>query len=181
MNNRIYQSPDLYTVLSNRLLTSLHSLQSSLDVLRSHRPDFAPRTGFIWPIVEAPTTDTLAKKQPTEEDAGDVDPGSESLQKKSVATTSTAKKQQNILPLVNAMRTTAAHSTASFVQRSSESVPPDVQRDISRSSATPAPNREETPTKVGARTPAPQEPVRPPLPGGKKKRKRMSSTTAGAG
>ncbi|EIN13638.1 MED6-domain-containing protein, partial [Punctularia strigosozonata HHB-11173 SS5] len=50
MNNRIYPSPDVYAVVANRLLTTVHSLQSSLDTLRRHRPAHAPRTGFIWPI-----------------------------------------------------------------------------------------------------------------------------------
>ncbi|TEB39329.1 MED6-domain-containing protein, partial [Coprinellus micaceus] len=49
-NNRIYQSPDLYSLLSNRLLTSVSALQTSLDILRKKRPDYTPRQGFVWPI-----------------------------------------------------------------------------------------------------------------------------------
>ena len=136
INNRIYQSPDLYTVLSNRLvcnifnakksfhfrlsskfplisfhsqLTSLHALQSSLDVLRTHRPDFTPRTGFIWPIVDAPSADSLAKKRATEGSLDVANESSDSLlaaansdenqqQKKTgpVSSSTAPKKQENI-------------------------------------------------------------------------------------
>ncbi|EEB92403.1 hypothetical protein MPER_09092 [Moniliophthora perniciosa FA553] len=63
MNNRIYQAPDVYTVLSNRLLTSIYSIQTSLEALRTHRPDYTPRTGFVWPIIDPSLADDGNKKQ----------------------------------------------------------------------------------------------------------------------
>ncbi|EAU93412.2 hypothetical protein CC1G_04391 [Coprinopsis cinerea okayama7 len=60
-NNRIYQAPDLYSLLSNRLLTSVSALQTTLDVLRKKRPDYTPRTGFVWPIVGEPEDDAKKK------------------------------------------------------------------------------------------------------------------------
>ncbi|KAI0304750.1 MED6 mediator sub complex component-domain-containing protein [Russula brevipes] len=136
INNRIYQSPDMYTVLSNRLLTSLYSLESSLDILRKYKPDYTPQTGFAWPIAE--TTDNrtageAGKKQTGDESqaaattggAGgassssgaaaaapalpDADPDLIKKLEKERALTH-PKKQQNTTLLFNAMRTTAAHS-----------------------------------------------------------------------
>lgn len=45
LNNSIYQAPDLYSVLSNRLLSSLFYMQSSLATAREKKSDFTPRTG----------------------------------------------------------------------------------------------------------------------------------------
>ncbi|THH09885.1 hypothetical protein EW145_g1721 [Phellinidium pouzarii] len=200
MNSRIYQCPDLYTVLSNRLLTSLNSLQSSLDVLRTHRPDFTPRTGFVWPIVDASTVESISKKRTVEDhlDAGNDTP--ESLlaeassnlkqQQKSVppAPGASAKKQQNLIPLLLAMRTTAAHSNASFAAREASEVvnisEPKPKPEALRTSATPAPTqsvREETPSfsalKSVQQQPPPESAAssssRPSTSGGKKKKKRM--------
>ncbi|KAL5534600.1 hypothetical protein ACEPAG_1063 [Sanghuangporus baumii] len=182
INNRIYQSPDLYTVLSNRLLTSLHALQSSLDVLRIHRPDFTPRTGFIWPIVEAPAADSLVKKRTTENTLDIANASSDSLlaaavnsdlnNQKDGPTTSNAavKKQENIIPLVNAMRTTAAHTTANFTPRESSQAPGTAvfTQETPRASSTPGQTqstREETPASSAA--------------GAKKRKKRMSSAAIG--
>jgi hypothetical protein len=39
-------------------------IQSSLDTLRAARPDYTPRVGHVWPIVEAPTTSKLLGKPP---------------------------------------------------------------------------------------------------------------------
>ncbi|KAJ3537458.1 hypothetical protein NMY22_g5587 [Coprinellus aureogranulatus] len=63
MNNRIYQSPDMYSLLSNRLLASVSALQTSLDTLRKHRPDYTPRQGFVWPIVGDETPDDASRKK----------------------------------------------------------------------------------------------------------------------
>ncbi|OBZ79849.1 Mediator of RNA polymerase II transcription subunit 6 [Grifola frondosa] len=112
MNNRIYQSPDVYTLISNRLLTTLHSLQKSLDILRSHRPAYTPRTGFVWPIVEPAET---SKKRGRDEDAGDAEDVEDlSGARKLPASPSDTKKHQNSMLLFNAMRTTAVHASASF-------------------------------------------------------------------
>ncbi|KAI9512871.1 MED6-domain-containing protein [Russula earlei] len=165
INNRIYQSPDMYTVLSNRLLTSLYSLESSLDILRKYKPDYTPRTGFAWPITDATvgktgsgetttTTTTTGKKQTEDPIAAaaaggtsslpDADPDLIKRLEKERALTH-PKKQQNTTLLLNAMRTTAAHPFQTFHEREaaavaaaaapSEIVPSEGQR----SSTTPAP------------------------------------------
>jgi len=135
INNRIYQSPDMYTVLSNRLLTSLYSLESSLDILRKYKPDYTPRTGFAWPITETMERagggagGEANKKQPGTDDsqatsaAGtsgeplpDADPDLIKKLEKERAQTH-PKKQQNTALLLNAMRTTAAHPFQMFHER----------------------------------------------------------------
>jgi len=140
INNRIYQSPDMYTVLSNRLLTSLYSLESSLDILRRYKPDYTPRTGFAWPIAETTqekTGDT--NKKQTEDSTAvaaaslpDADPELVKKLEKEQSLTH-PKKQQNTMLLLNAMRTTAAHSFRTFHE--TVAAPSEGQR----SSATPAP------------------------------------------
>ena len=145
----------------------MHALQSSLDVLRTHRPDFTPRTGFVWPIVDAPTqgaADSLAKKRSTEDTLDVANESSDSLltaaansdlknQKDgSIANNAAAaaKKQENILPLLNAMRTTVAHATATFAAPESSQAPGTIMssQETPRASSTPGPTqstREETP------------------------------------
>ncbi|KAJ4476670.1 MED6-domain-containing protein [Lentinula aciculospora] len=178
VNNRIYQSPDLYTVLSNRLLTSLYSIQSTLDSLRAHRPDYTPRTGFIWPIVDPSLAEDAGKKQ---EDtvANEVGGMSEAPTKRNAtAFSGVPKRQQNNTLLMNAMHATAAHSSASLASRTlapvAESIPTDpavAASSANRMSATPAPVTPRVPTpKI---KPINQEPPPKAAPGGgKKKRKR---------
>ncbi|KAJ7462742.1 MED6-domain-containing protein [Mycena galericulata] len=177
MNNRIYQSPDVYTVLSNRLLTSLCSLQSSLDILRSRRPDYIPRTGFVWPIVDSATQPDDLRKKPTGEEGTTGTQGSES---RSVSEAPESKpkvpqRQQNSLLLMNAMRATALHSktafSASVSEATVETVPESPAVQGTRNSATPAPAPAVAKNPVAP--PAAQEPVSRAPPGaGKKKRKR---------
>ncbi|KAJ7102281.1 MED6-domain-containing protein [Mycena belliarum] len=176
MNNRIYQSPDVYTVLSNRLLTSLYSLQSSLDSLRTRRPDYIPRTGFVWPIVDAatPPTDELKKKAPGEDGGSESRGVSEAPESKPKVPQSRCRQKNNLL-LMNAMRATALHSktafSASVLETNTEMIVEETPATQGvRTSATPAP------APATAKTPAaPQVPQEPPsraLPGaGKKKRK----------
>ena len=92
-------------------LTSLCSVQASLDTLRNHRPEYTPRTGFAWPIVN-PSSISEDKKRTEEEtsvmsqsDAGDSNSTGDVPGRKEDG----AKRQQNNLLLMNAMRTTAAH------------------------------------------------------------------------
>lgn len=200
MNNRIYQSPDLYTVVSNRLvrvfvssslpsdlespqLTSLYSLQSSLDTLRVHRPDYTPRTGFVWPIMDPSLADDSSKKRGADGELPSVDSQHDEsappTKREVTSVLNVSKKQQNNTLLLNAMKTTAVHSNTSFSTRAfetrTESAPPETPhaRTGMRSSATPAPTatRGGTP-KVAASAPAPQEPsAKVPAGGGKKKRK----------
>ncbi|KAI0639119.1 MED6 mediator sub complex component-domain-containing protein [Trametes polyzona] len=187
LNNRIYQSPDVYTLISNRLLTSLHSLQKSLDTLRSHRPAYTPRTGFVWPIAEPPATDAAAagKKRTAE---GESVPAAEepeelSSSERGLAASATAdtaadsKRQQNTLLLLNAMRTTALHAHESFQLPAAppeEPVPETpVTATAGRSSMTPAPVPRGTTPKGPSNAPTPQDPpARGPPGGGKKKKKR---------
>jgi mediator of RNA polymerase II transcription subunit 6 len=85
-------------------MTAVHSLQSSLNALRAARPTFTPRTGFIWPIVESssskPDTDGARKR----EEGGDTTVGADMAPAK--------HRQQNNMLLLNAMRTTAAHTNS---------------------------------------------------------------------
>uniref|UniRef100_A0A0W0FXZ7 Mediator of RNA polymerase II transcription subunit 6 n=1 Tax=Moniliophthora roreri TaxID=221103 RepID=A0A0W0FXZ7_MONRR len=176
MNNRIYQAPDVYTVLSNRLLTSIYSIQTSLETLRTHRPDYTPRTGFVWPIIDPSLADDGNKKQ---DELSQIDETEESSASKAKATNAsgTQKKQQNNMLLMNAMRATAAHSksalSSSALARSAESVPMDTSAiaATNRSSSTPGPA-----ASVASRGTTPKPPFESSskvVPGaGKKKRKR---------
>ncbi|EGO02729.1 hypothetical protein SERLA73DRAFT_47627 [Serpula lacrymans var. lacrymans S7.3] len=179
VNNRIYQSPDVYTVLSNRLLTSLYSLQSSLDILRSYRPDYTPRTGFVWPVMDPSLVEGTNKNHKSQ-----VDPiGAASqqdlppfMEKPKAA----VQKKQNDSLMLNAMRTTAVHSNASFSSRvlaiEAESVPDTpVAGPSQRLSTTPAPSgtRDVTPKATSnAPTPRDANPARVSAGAGKKKKKR---------
>ncbi|KAF7320024.1 MED6-domain-containing protein [Mycena kentingensis (nom. inval.)] len=176
MNNRIYQSPDVYTVLSNRLLTSLCSLQSSLDILRSRRPDYIPRTGFVWPILDTSTTSDDPKKKFTASEEGQPQgAASDAPATEGSSKTKVPQRQQNSMLLMNAMRATALHSKTAFsahvlAATNAESVlePPAA---ATRKSATPVPpTSAKTPTTAA---PIVSDPPVKSLPGaGKKKRKR---------
>ncbi|KAJ7169521.1 MED6-domain-containing protein [Mycena filopes] len=181
MNNRIYQSPDVYTVLSNRLLTSIYSLQSSLDIVRSRRPDYIPRTGFVWPIVDSATpSDDLKKKAAGEESVGTG--GAEESRDVSEAPENKPKappRHSNNMLLMNAMRATALHSKTAFsttlLEANVPAVPETPSAQGARNSATPAP----APAAKTPTTQVAQEPPSRALPGaGKKKRKRTLNTPA---
>ncbi|KAI0094548.1 MED6 mediator sub complex component-domain-containing protein [Irpex rosettiformis] len=185
MNNRIYQSPDVYTLVSNRLLTSLHSLQSSLDILRQHRPTYTPRTGFVWPIKEAATADEKkrdADGEPATTQTSETLLTEMPAKKKVLVTSGGAKKRQNNTLLMNAMRTTAIHASQSFVLPTalSESNMPDTpaSASVGRSSTTPAPASQASPSSrtVGVPTSTSQEsaPAKTPSAANKKKKKRGS-------
>ena len=164
-------------------MTSLHALQSSLDILRTHRPDFTPRTGFVWPIVDSPTAESLAKKRVTDGSSGNNDELadlSESAQQSNGTTSSTnnnraadIKKHQNILPLLNAMRTTGIHSAASLIAQTSEGTIAEQTQD-SQSTGTPVPTQEATPVTVKTVSQeAPSTNAKASLASGKKKKKRL--------
>ncbi|KAI0757299.1 MED6-domain-containing protein [Daedaleopsis nitida] len=186
LNNRIYQSPDVYTLVSNRLLTSLQSLQKSLDILRSHRPAYTPRTGFVWPIVEPSSGESSAKKRTQDGDAPAETQEAEDITNTrglAAAASTDAKRQQNNMLLFNAMRTTAVHAHESFqlpVQPSEEVVPETpAAATAGRSSATPAPGpggaSTRAPTRAPSIAPAPQEVAKGPSGGGKRKKKRTAT------
>ncbi|OAX44891.1 MED6-domain-containing protein [Rhizopogon vinicolor AM-OR11-026] len=183
MNNRIYRSPDVYGVLSNRLLTSLYALQSSLDILRINRPDYTPRTGFIWPITDPTISDDTGKKWGAGESsitAGEsetVISTSQPESQKPSLTVSGPKKQQNNMLMYNAMRSTAIHSKISFSSsasaRDGESVPPEslgVPR--AHSSATPAPAVIRAATPPSGPMPQDTIPTKSAPGAGRKKKKR---------
>ncbi|PAV21855.1 MED6-domain-containing [Pyrrhoderma noxium] len=186
--NRIYPSPDLYTVLSNRLLTTVHALQSSLDTLRAHRPDFTPRTGFIWPIVDTPNAEALSKKRlpdhPSEtgNDSGSLLNIAKQSEKSSgnLNIGASAKKQENILPLLRAMQTTALHSNASFSAPEITDEIPETSGSFTRTSATPGTQSTREATPLAGSPPKSSIPdatisAKPSAIGSKKKRKRMST------
>ncbi|KAI0651570.1 MED6 mediator sub complex component-domain-containing protein [Trametes meyenii] len=184
LNNRIYQSPDVYTLISNRLLTSLHSLQKSLDTLRTHRPAYTPRTGFVWPIAEPPATDAAAsKKRAAAEDepapAAEV-PRDLPSERSLAASATDSKRQQNTMLLFNAMRTTAVHAHESFqlpAAPSEEAVPETPATGTAgRSSVTPAPVPRGATPKGPSNAPTPQEPPAKGPPGGGKKKKKRTAT-----
>lgn len=67
LNDNVYQSPSLYSVINERLvrpcpssssssanslsqLTSLHSLSSSFSLLRANKPSWSPTTLYAWDI-----------------------------------------------------------------------------------------------------------------------------------
>ncbi|KAH9947713.1 MED6-domain-containing protein [Amylocystis lapponica] len=188
MNNRIFQAPDVYTLFSNRLMTSLHSIQTSMDTLRSRRPVYTPRTGFVWPIVEPSTPSDSAKERAADGDA----PRNEAVQELSGPhlkhkAASTRGRQQNNMLLYNAMRTTAVHANSSFtlpVAASESSIPETPGAGSgARSSATPAPVVQRAPTPKVPNVPTPQEapPVKGPPGGGKKKKRRTTAQTAAGG
>ncbi|EPS99089.1 hypothetical protein FOMPIDRAFT_1031010 [Fomitopsis schrenkii] len=197
MNNRIYQSPDVYSLVSNRLLTSLQALQTSLDILRSHRPSYTPRTGFVWPIVES--TDPLKRAEETN-DERPATQGAESqsqdrelspTQSKRAKAASSNPRQQNVMLLVNAIRTTALHATESFTlptavpTESTPAVPegqtpgagPGPTPGARSAAATPAPaTRGATPVgNKRAGSPLDREPTKG-QPGAGKKKKRRTAT-----
>ncbi|KAH7883846.1 MED6-domain-containing protein [Phlebopus sp. FC_14] len=184
INNRIYQSPDVYTLLSNRLLTSVYSLQSSLDVLRKYRPDYTARTGFIWPIMDPSLSDDSSKKQSSQEVPPDtgvyIDPSTFEKERHN-AGPGGLKKQQNNMLMLHAMRTTAMHSNTTLPSRAmadNESSVPDAQAigSSQRSSVTPAPaTRGTSPKVLTAPTTQDNAPTKGSAGGGKRKKKRRQS------
>ncbi|KAH8835444.1 MED6-domain-containing protein [Flagelloscypha sp. PMI_526] len=86
MNNRIYQSPDLYSLLSNRLLASISSLRTSLN-------------GFVWPIID-----------PNLADEGQQDKDMSKSLAKGKKIEGPQQRQKNSRLLLNAMYSTAART-----------------------------------------------------------------------
>ncbi|KAF5337150.1 hypothetical protein D9611_003217 [Ephemerocybe angulata] len=197
MNNRIYQSPDLYSVVSNRLLTTVSSLQASLDILRKHRPDYTPRSGFVWPVVGDPNPDSEAskKKGPSEEVDQEGQPSKETTDamdetadatgpvaststsqaatsaKRPLVVEATSNKRVNTMLLMNAMRTTAMNSKISSPSSAAlvaESVTAETPSTSQvRSSVTPAPSTQGESTAKGTQGESSKA-------AGKKRRKRSS-------
>ncbi|EIW86452.1 MED6-domain-containing protein [Coniophora puteana RWD-64-598 SS2] len=193
VNNRIYQSPDLYTILSNRLLTSLTSLQTSMDILRSKRPEYTPRTGFVWPIIDPALVDDAKKKhdpRPTDsQPASAMVPDTQTSALTAASTTQEpavpTKKQQNSMLMFNAMRTTAAHPTLSFASRLAGTIGDDTLASErmstapdTRASAAPTPGTRGVSPRDASTAPTPQDPSAAKTVSGKRKRKRTSLAPA---
>ncbi|KAF8610485.1 MED6-domain-containing protein [Ceratobasidium sp. AG-I] len=50
--NTIRKAFDLYSLVSNRLLTAVNCLSDSLNLIRPYKPEFSPRTGYQWNIID---------------------------------------------------------------------------------------------------------------------------------
>ncbi|KAG8693125.1 Mediator of RNA polymerase II transcription subunit 6 [Ceratobasidium sp. 395] len=50
--NTIHKAFDLYSLISNRLLTTVNCLSDSLNLIRPYKPEFSPRTGYQWNIID---------------------------------------------------------------------------------------------------------------------------------
>ncbi|KAG8702189.1 Mediator of RNA polymerase II transcription subunit 6 [Ceratobasidium sp. 394] len=50
--NTIHKAFDLYSLVSNRLLTAVNCLSDSLNLIRPYKPEFSPRTGYQWNIID---------------------------------------------------------------------------------------------------------------------------------
>ncbi|GAA6014505.1 hypothetical protein JCM11491_004517 [Sporobolomyces phaffii] len=63
LNANVYQAPTIYTVLNERILTSLHALESSLSDLVRLKPHWTAETLYHWniapPAASAATTSAL--------------------------------------------------------------------------------------------------------------------------
>jgi len=155
-------------------LTSLSALQSSLDILRKHRPDYTPRTGFVWPITDpSAVLETNKKRQSDSMLDEDADMPQEAKQ------SDIPKRQQNNMLLRHAMNTTAAHSKITFTTNFSAQGIDVVMADTPvtttmRSSVTPAPQAPPDPAAKGST--GTLDASKGPAGGGKKKKKRMSTS-----
>ena len=160
-------------------LTSLHALQDSLDILRSHRPAYTPRTGFVWPIVEPSAGDSAGKKRAQDGESASLETqdGAGITSARGLAAADSKRHQNNML-LFHAMRTTAAHAQESFqlpAAQPEDTVPETpLTATGGRSYVTPAPGPGGTATRAPSIAPTPQEFVKGPPGGGKKKKKRKS-------
>ncbi|KAF8527911.1 MED6-domain-containing protein [Hysterangium stoloniferum] len=171
MHNRIYQAPDLYNVVSNRLLASVIALQASLGTLLSHKPDFTPRTGFLWPITHSRSA-TQGPNPKKLEGVGNefpvIDDASLPVKRRNATT---FKKQEDFTLLYNAMRTTAAQVQQTPGSRISNTTATltDSQATQSHLSETPGPSS----VPPSGLTPQSEDGSAKLLPGaGKKKKKR---------
>ena len=163
-------------------LTSLQALQNTLDILRSHRPAYTPRTGFVWPIVEPSSGDSAGKKRAQDgEQALDTQEGEGASTARGL-TAGDSKRQQNNMLLFHAIRTTAAHAQESFQLPAApaEDTVPETPLTATggRSSVTPAPGPGGTATRAPSIAPTLQEPVTKGPPGAGKKKKKSKPCVA---
>lgn len=156
-------------------------MKSSLDVLRKYKPDYTPRTGFAWPIVETERAGEASKKADDPAPLLDADPDLMKKLEKEKALTH-PKKQQNMTLLLNAMRTTAAHPFRTFHDKEAATVAPSVAgpSEEQRSSTTPAPALIAPSQSAVSQSSGPstsQDSAKGMAGGFKRKKKRMSSSS----
>lgn len=149
-------------------------MQSSLDLLRRHRPDYTPRSGFVWPIIDSSPPDTPPKR-PNLDDMPIDDLAIDPPEKQKLHA---PKKQQNNSLMIHAMRTTAMHSniTSSRSQLLDQITPSAFAATSTHPAPTPTPSQRAPTPKAPSSAPSPQDPppVKGPAGAGKKKKKRTS-------
>ncbi|GAA5876695.1 hypothetical protein JCM1840_000763 [Sporobolomyces johnsonii] len=59
LNANVYQAPTLYTVLNERVLTSLHALSTSFSSLTALKPAWSPETLYRWDIKPPPVSSAV--------------------------------------------------------------------------------------------------------------------------
>ncbi|KAL8276325.1 hypothetical protein RQP46_011291 [Phenoliferia psychrophenolica] len=64
LNDNVYQGPTLYTVVNERILTSLHSLSTSLSLIRTRKPTWTPERLYEWDIKEPAPSAISAADEP---------------------------------------------------------------------------------------------------------------------
>jgi len=175
-NSSVPLYPDLPNSFSCQL-TAVYSLQASLDVLRKHRPDYTPRTGFVWPIIDPSLSDDTSKPRKHDPDA--VIPENDTLAATPGPDRRLPKREQNNILLLNAMRTTAAHSRLSYTPITTEAAKNGTAAETpvptqTRSSVTPAPGPQEPASKGSPSTATVVEITKGTTAVTKKKKKRMS-------
>ena len=127
-------------------LAALSSLQASLGTLLSHKPDFTPRMGYLWPVATTKATAEDSETSSGKSQGVDAEPSAPSeavvaTKRKKV----TAKKQENATLLFNAMRTTAAQTQSQIPPHLPTVLGVSVSNDSqpAHSSSTPRPLSEE--------------------------------------
>lgn len=56
LNANVYQAPTIYTVLNERILTSLHALESSMSDLIRLKPQWTPESLYHWNLAPPPVS-----------------------------------------------------------------------------------------------------------------------------
>lgn len=166
--NTIHKAFDLYSLVSNRLLTAVNCLSDSLNLIRPYKPEFSPRTGYQWNIIDDSVEDG--------EDPSSSPNRPRNQPKRQVA---------NVPGMMAALQTTRAHMEQQYQQRQKRA-----EQEAAASAATGSVTGGTRPTSVAPMTPAPDTVPRPsdadmaagagaaktpaPKGQGKKKQKRLS-------
>ncbi|GAA5938656.1 mediator complex subunit MED6 [Sporobolomyces koalae] len=59
LNANVYQAPTIYTVLNERILTTLHALEESVQQLVRFKPKWTPEQLYHWNIAPPPPSTTI--------------------------------------------------------------------------------------------------------------------------